>query len=213
VAVERSRTAHPIGEEPRGLTMGSWGMWLTITALTTAVAGFAAAGLYLHTGQEAWPPEGITRPGVGEAVVSVLLALAGAAIAHRARAQVRTGDYQPASLGMIAGIGLLLGSVLVLARDLTEAGFRWDEHAYTSLYWVLTVLAATFVGIGLLMLASVLVQRLVGAVDESRMLELDVTVGYLWWAAGAAAALLAVVHLLPDPAAEGVAAAVVGVFA
>ncbi len=70
----------------------------------------------------------------------------------------------------------------MLGGDLAGVPFRWADHAYASVYVVLTATAATFIAISTLMVAALLIQRLVGVVDSGRMLEADVTVLYLWWA-------------------------------
>ncbi len=210
MSIERSRTAIPVVDRPPGLTMGSWGMWLALTALSTGIAGLAAAGLYLHSGQPAWPPPPLTRPASGYAVLLIVFALLGALAAQRAKVTLRRDEPRPANSAMALSLLALLASVITAGVDLANSGFRWDAHAYTSLYWALTIIAAMWIGIGVLMVASVLVQQLVGVVDSRRMLELEVTVGYLVWAVLAAAVLLAVVHLLPDPASGSAAALGVG---
>jgi heme/copper-type cytochrome/quinol oxidase subunit 3 len=176
-------------------------MWLTLTALSTALAGLAAAGLYLHTGQDAWPPPEVTAPGGGRALAALALAAVGAGLAHAARLRLRAGAEEVATSLLFGAMVASSGTVLVLANDLAAAGFRWDVHAYTSVYWVMTVTAACFAAVGVLMLAAVGVQRLTGVVDPARMLELEVAAGYVWWSVAAIAVCLAVVHLLPDPAA------------
>ncbi|MEX1177982.1 MAG: hypothetical protein WEB09_05935 [Nitriliruptor sp.] len=199
MSVHRSRTAHAVTDRPRGLTMGMWGAVLLLVVLSTALAGLAAAGLYLHTGQDAWPPEPLVRPGSWPAVFGTVLAAAGAAAATVANLELRRDRRPvPSLLLMVAG-GLLLGSIVVLARDLVGTDFTWSDHAYASIYIVNTAVAAFFVALGLLMVGALLVQRLVGVVDAGRMLEADITVLYLWWTVGAVAVCLAVAHLLPDP--------------
>lgn len=208
MSIERSRTAIPVVDQPRGLTMGSWAMWITLTALSTGIAGLAAAVLYLHSGQPAWPPAPLARPSVLYAVTALALAAGGSFLLHRAKVQLRSAQERAATGSLLAGGAVLTAAVVTLGLDLANAGFRWDVHAYTSMYWVNTTIAAIFVGVGVLMVAAVTVQRLIGVLDAERMLELEITVGYLWWSVGAAAAILAVTHLLPDPA-GGTAAALV----
>ncbi|WP_052666670.1 hypothetical protein [Nitriliruptor alkaliphilus] len=195
----RSRTAHPVVDPTRGLTMGMWGAILLLIVLTTGLVGVAAAGLYLHTGQPAWPPPPLERPGSWPAVIAVALAIAGNVAATAANLRLRA-DARPAPslLLLVSGV-LLTTSVVVLGSDIAATPFHWADHAYASVYVVLTAIAASLVGVSVLMVAAVLVQRLVGVVDSGRMLEADITVVYLWWAAPAAAVLLGVVHLLPDP--------------
>lgn len=209
MSIERSRTAHPVVEHPRGLTMGSWGMWLVLTALSTGLAGIAAAGLYLHSGQPAWPPAPLQRPTSMYAFGMVLLTAAGAFVAHRAKLQLRGAERRSAT-GSLLLSGALLTAVPVLAGvDLANVGFRWDAHAYTSVYWTNTIIVATLVSVGVIMVGAVTIQRLIGVLDETRMLELEVAVGYLWWTIPATAAILAVAHFLPDPTAGMMAAEVV----
>lgn len=199
MSVERSRTADPVTDRPRGLTMGMWGAVLLIVALTTAVAGLVTAGFYLHTGQPAWPPPPLERPGSWLAVAGTALALAGAVAATAANRRLRV-DARPAPSVLLLSSGLLMSaSVAVFARDLGATSFHWDEHAYASVYIVLTASALCFVALGVLMVAAVLVQRLVGVVDSRRMLEADIVVLYLWWMVGAVIVCLCVAHLLPDP--------------
>ncbi len=199
MAVTRSRTAHPVTDRPRGLTMGMYGAISLLVALTMALAGVATAGLYLHTGQEAWPPEPLVRPGSWPAIVATLLCIAGAVAATLAALRLRRDERPaPSLLLMVSGL-LLTGSVLVFARDLGATGFHWGDHAYASVYIVNTATALVFVAVGILMVTAVLIQRLVGVVDSGRMLEVDITVLYLWWAVFAVTVCLAVAHLLPDP--------------
>lgn len=199
MSIERSRTAHPVVDAPRGLTMGSWAMWITLTALSTGIAGLAAAALYLHSGQPAWPPAELSRPSPLYAVAMIIATTAGALIIHRAKVQLRSGAQQAATASLLLGGAVTTAVVLLAALDIANAGFRWDAHAYASIYWVNTIGAALFVAVGVLMIAAVTVQRLIGVVDEERMLELEVTSGYLWWTIFAVVALLAPAHLLPDP--------------
>lgn len=198
--ITRSRTAYPISDGPRGLTMGMWGMVLMLVVLTTFLAGFSAAGLYLHTGAPAWPPEPLTRPGSWPALGAVALTLAGTALVTLAAVRLRRDERPLPSLLLLASGGALTFATLVLAIDLASVPFGWQEHAYASVYVVMSAVAATFTGLGALMVGAVLVQRLVGVVDAARLLEVDNIVLYLWWTALVGVpALLALVHLLPDP--------------
>jgi heme/copper-type cytochrome/quinol oxidase subunit 3 len=179
--------------------MGMWGAILLLITLSTGLAGIAAAGLYLHTGQPAWPPEPLTRPGSWPAIWSLVLCMSGNMAATSAAIKLRA-DARPApSLLLLISGALLTASVVVLGQDIASVPFHWADHAYASVYVVHTAIAASFVGVSLMMVAAVLIQRLVGVVDSGRMLEADITIVYLWWALPAMAVCLGVVHLLPDP--------------
>lgn len=197
MAIETSRTTQPVTENPRGGAMGTWGMWLGIIVQLMFTAGLATAALYLETNQPEWPPEGIEVPGRGWAWLSVALAAAGSAATTWALARMRAGSRRQAALNLAWGGAAYTGSIVALVVDLGAAGFRWDEHAYTSAYWSLTGFVITYLGIGAMMIAAVLVQTMTGVVDEHRHLELSNTAGYVWVAFGTSAALLALVHYLP----------------
>lgn len=197
MGIHTSRTAEPLPGARPGATMGTWGLWLTITVLVMFVAGMAAAALYLHTGQSRWPPEGFAAPARTWALLGVALAAAAAASGTAALRRMRVGDQPGATLLLTASLIAVAASVLALAHDLGTAGFRWDEHAYTSVYWVLTGTSAVFAGVGVLVTVAVIVQTLVGLIDDARHLELTNAVIYLWFSAATTVVLLALVHLLP----------------
>lgn len=181
--------------------MGMWGAVLLLVVLTTGLAGIAAAGLYLHTGQPAWPPAPLERPGSWPAVIAIALALVGNVAATLAAIKLRA-DARPApSMLLLTSAVLLTSSVVVLGGDVAAVPFHWADHAYASVYVILTAIAAVFVAVSALMVVAVLIQRLVGVVDSGRMLEADITVLYLWWAVPAMMVCLGVVHLLPNPGA------------
>lgn len=200
MSTERSRTAQLLPDAPaRGAAMGTWGAWVGVLALTLFLAGMAAAALYLHTGQGAWPPVGITRPGRTRALVAALVAVAAGIVLLRARRSLHRGERRPAALRMLVTVLALVGSIAILGNDLASSGFRWDEHAYTSLYWVLTGTAMTALALGVLMVGAVLVQTLTGVVDSVRNLELDVASILTGYAVFTTLVCLALVHLLPSP--------------
>lgn len=197
--VSRSRTAHPVGEESHRLTMGSLGTVLLLVVLTTFLAGIAAGGLYLHTGQPAWPPEPLTRPGSWPAVGGALLTLAGTAAVTFTTVRLRRDEQRIPVLLLLVAAATLAAAATILAIDLATVPFDWQDHAYASLYVVLTALAATFIAVGALMVGGIAIQLLVGIVDAQRMVEVDNVVLYLWWTVVAVPILLGIVHLLPDP--------------
>lgn len=199
MSTHRSRTADPLpGVEP-ATAIGTWGMWLTAVVLGTGVAGLATAALYLHSGQPAWPPEGLVRPDRGRALLAVLVAAVAAAAAWTAVARLARASVEGVGWPLLGSLAATLTAAWLLVADLRAVPFAWDVHAYTSVYWVLTGAGITMLVVGALLLAAVLAQHLVGIVDPERMLELQITAGYLTFAFLATTALLALVHYLPSP--------------
>lgn len=197
MAVRTSRTAHPVSDQPRGAAMGTWGLWLTIIVLVMFVAGLATGALYLETGPEPWPPDDIQVPGRGLAWLAIALTALGTAGATYGLWRMKTANRRLAALSLAWSAAALTGAVAALVADLAAAGFRWDEHAYASAYWSLTGFVITFIAVGVIIMAAVLIQTVTGLVDEHRHLELSNAVIYIWFVLGSSVLLLALVHYLP----------------
>lgn len=204
---ERSRTVIPIRERAHGVAMGGWGLWLTIIVMVMFVAGLAAAPLYLETGQpratvtgeigSGWPPPGLPLPGLGRAAAAILLGALGAGLVTGALRAVREGAVRVTGILLLAAGVLLSGSVATIVADVAAAPFRFDVHAYASTYWILSIVAAIFLGVAVLMVAGVLVHVLTGVVDAARHLELGNAAVFVWTALGLATVLLLMVHVHP----------------
>jgi membrane-associated PAP2 superfamily phosphatase len=172
-------------------------MLQAIIVLAVGTAGFAAAALYLHSGQPAWPPDGIAAPGWWRGAVSVVASVGAAVAVLVARRRLLAEARPDSALALLTTALLLLAAIVALVADLAAVDFRWDEHVYTSMYWIFTAVAATYHAVSLLMVGAVLGQRLVGLVDRDRMLELDATIMMVLFTAVAAAVLLGLLHWLP----------------
>lgn len=204
---DRSRTVIPIRDRAHGVAMGGWGLWLTIIVMVMFVAGLSAAPLYLETAQPraavtgevsaGWPPPGIALPGIGRAVLAVLLAGLGAGLVTGALRAVREGAVRLTGILLLVAIVLLTGSVATLVVDLANVPFAYDLHAYTSTYWILTIIGAIFTGVAVLMTSAVLVHVLTGVVDAARHLELGNAAVFVWTTFTLMTVLLVMVHLHP----------------
>lgn len=206
MSARHARTATPVRADGAGGAVGMWGLWLGLLVLGMLVAGLAAAALYLETSRPAptppdagggWPPAGVEPAGVGLAVLALVLALAATACLAVARRRLERERTRAAMRATALATASWAGAVGALVADLRTVPFRWDEHAVTSVHWVLTGTALTLLAVGALLAAGVAVLLLVGLVDPERRLELDVAAHYGWFALAAAALLLALVHLLP----------------
>lgn len=144
-----------------------WGTALTVGVLASMLSTIVFAALYLRTGAaaDAFLPAG-DAPGIrgpllvlAVAIVSVVpVAWAHGAVRVRSGGRLQAGS----ALGSLLGGGVLLAAAL----DLATQPFRWDDHAFGSVYWLgvgfhgLTTLA----GVGMLGYAQVHAWR--GALEE-----------------------------------------------
>ena len=192
-----SRTAFPIRGARQGNPIGIWGIWLTMAVLLAALGGLVVSVVYLYWGQEAWPPEGFTTPPLSRGAIALALALAAAPLTFLALRLLRSGNERAGGHVLFGALLVGLGSLTALVADLALAPWSWDEHVYTSLFWLMVGNAATFVTISTLMVAAVLVQRIAGVVDAGRHLELEVTAVFWFFTLLTVIAAFGTVHLLP----------------
>ena len=192
-----SRTAFPIRGAKQGYPIGIWGIWLTMAVLLAALAGLVVSVVYLYWGQESWPPPGFETPPLTRGLIALGLALVACPLTFLAVRQLRQEREQTAGHTLFAGMVLGAGSLTALIADLANAPWRWDEHVYTSLFWLMVGNAAVFVGVSTLMVAAVLVQRIAGMIDAGRHLEVEVTAVFWFFTLLTVLAAVGTVHLLP----------------
>ena len=192
-----SRTAYPIRGAKQGGAIGTWATWLTMAVLGTALSGLAVSAVYLYWGQEQWPPEGFEEPAVGLGALALALAIGATALTFASVRVLRSGAELTAGHLIFGGLLLGGGSLAALVMDLVTAPWHWDEHVYSSLFWVLVGNAALFVAVAVLMSAAVLVQRIAGVLDAGRHLELEITVVFWAFAVATVVTAFGLVHLLP----------------
>lgn len=197
MTVRSSRFTRPVApgtEDAR--TIGWWGMVLGIIALAHLVGAFIVAYLYLRAGQTEWPPAGVERPDVALPALAPVLTAAAAVFATL---EVRWTERR-AILGMTgASAAIVVGLAAVLARVLvlTDVDFRWDDHAYGSLYWLLNATDITLVASGVIGSAVLLSQHAMGDYDEQRTDEIRVLSLYWWFVVASSVALYVTVNLIP----------------
>jgi heme/copper-type cytochrome/quinol oxidase subunit 3 len=192
-----SRTAYPIRGATQGAAIGTWGAWLTMAVLLTALSGLVVSAIYLYWGQQEWPPAGFDEPAIGLGALALVLCLGAAGLTYAAIPVLRGGGARTSGHLIFGGLLLGGGSLTALVVDLVTAPWGWDEHVYTSLFWILVGNAAVFVAVAALMSVAVLVQHTAGVLDAGRHLELEVTVVFWGFAVATVASAFALVHLLP----------------
>ena len=192
-----SRTAVPIRGAKQGYPIGIWGIWLTMAVLLAALAGLVVSVIYLYWGQETWPPPGFETPPLARGLIALALALGACPLTFLAVRHLRQGREQIAGHTLFVALVLGAGSLAALVADLVNAPWRWDEHVYTSLFWLMVGNAAVFVGVSTLMVAAVLVQRIAGVVDAGRHLEVEVTAVFWFFTLLTVLSAFGTVHLLP----------------
>lgn len=136
-----------------------WGMTLGVAALASMLSTIIFAALFLRGVSGAWPQapaRSLVMPGLVLALTlasAVTVGWAHRSVRTRSRARLQTGS----AVGSVLGVGILAAA----ASDLATVGFRWDAHAYGSVYWLGVGFQgmATLAGVVMMLAAAVQVWR------------------------------------------------------
>jgi cytochrome c oxidase subunit III len=175
-------------------------LWWAVAMLAVIeVVGYATlftAYLYLRFHTPVWPPEGFPRPSLllGGAGVLVLLASAGAV--RWGVAAIGRGDLTRLRSAFGSAAALAAIFLALQAAERVRAGFRWDENAYTSVVWTISLVHALHVATLLVVGGAVFLLAGRGFYTHERRLGVEVLALFWYVVALAWLPVFAVVYLV-----------------
>jgi cytochrome c oxidase subunit I+III len=176
---------------------GWWTMAHIVVVILVASACLVFSYFYLRASSPAWPPAGYSRPDLLLPGLATLAAVACAAAAHWAERGVRRGRQLRLKVGLAATLALVVAVVALLGLDWVRSGISLSAHAYRSLVLALVGFQGTLLVCGLVLVAVVLAQALLGYFDAHRFLAVQNTALYCDALAVNWLVTLAVVYLSP----------------
>ncbi|HEX2256152.1 MAG TPA: cytochrome c oxidase subunit I [Afifellaceae bacterium] len=176
---------------------GWWAMFITMTADVVAFSGLVFGYFFYWTVHPAFPPQGMSAPGLlwPAAALGLIAAAWGLTIAAR----VWNGRGRPGllRLALAAAVPLAaLGATAILAAP-HLAGLDPTEHAYTAIVWVLVGWTAVHVAIGIVMQLYCIAGSLAGKLTPTY--DADIWNVALYWHFLGATALVTVAVLAGFP--------------
>jgi cytochrome c oxidase subunit I+III len=185
------RTFRPIGHDD-GRSIGWWGTVLGVVALAHIVGAVLVAAVYLRSRTATWPPAAIDPPDFTPSLIAAGLGIVTAALFTLAARRTRTGRGAAPALLVVAGLVSLVGAGL---RGWTAAFAELpvDEHAYWSIWWLLSALDLLLLGT-LALVAWVTAWHVGrrGVIRQGRHAELEVVTLWAWATAVAVVAAVLV---------------------
>jgi cytochrome c oxidase subunit I+III len=177
-----------------------WTMAHVVLVVAVATACLVMSYYYLRAGAPAWPPAGTPSPGLLLPGLATPAALGGALAVWWAERRVRRGGLGQLKLGLALAVALWTAFLALLVADVAgqvRGGLSPAAHAYGSAVVTLLGYQGVVAAGGLVLLAVVLVQALLGYFDSRRFLAVQNTA--LFCAAAAVNWLVvgAVVYLGP----------------
>jgi cytochrome c oxidase subunit 3 len=157
---------------------GLLGITLFIASESMFFMGLFLAYFYLRATTQTWPPEGVTVPGIGLAVVNTFVALIStAAVVYAGRAIARDNRK-----GLIAGMtgAAALGVVFmaIQSTEFADLSTLAQGSAYGSTFTFLLIFHVLRVFAGVALMGAVLVRALMGQFSSERRLMVQATVMY-----------------------------------
>lgn len=136
---------------------------------------------YLWGVSSEWPPAGVSPPELRVSAVRTVLLLSTSGTVWLAERGLRRGDRR-ATTGWLWATVILAGVFLAGHAEETHkilSAFRWDDHAYGSIFYVITNVHAAHLTIGLLVFAFLMVRLARGAAGPDA--EAQLATGGLYW--------------------------------
>ena len=121
-----------------GRSLAAWGMGLALLVATIAFATLLLSYFYLRVESPQWPPAGVTDPALWRGGVAAGSVIAAAIALGWARHMIEDGASRRLSLGLLAGGALTALGGLVQIADLRTLDFTAQDHAYGSIFYVVT---------------------------------------------------------------------------
>jgi cytochrome c oxidase subunit 3 len=117
-------------------------------------AGLFAAYFTLRSVNDVWPPDGVELATARTAAATVVLVASSGAV-HMAVVAARRDDRRRASLWL--GVTAVMGLVFLSnqALEYAEAPFRLDDHAYGSIFYLMTGFHGAHVVGGLILMGAI----------------------------------------------------------
>lgn len=156
-----------------------WGMILLLTIESAVFATLIASYFYLRMGLPDWPPAGIDPPKLLLPTINTLVLLASSAPMYLADSGITKGNVRRLIWGLAAAG--LLGLVFLVLKviEYSNVPYRWDDHAYGSIVWLIIGFHSAHVGSVVLKTVVMLVLASRGYFNGQR--HLGVQINGIYW--------------------------------
>jgi cytochrome c oxidase subunit III len=146
--------ASPAAHEPSVPSTLGVGVVVWLASELMFFAGLFAAYFTLRSVNDVWPPDGVELATARTAAATVVLVASSGAV-HMAVVAARRDDRRRASLWL--GITAVMGLVFLSnqALEYAEAPFRLDDHAYGSIFYLMTGFHGAHVVGGLILMGAI----------------------------------------------------------
>lgn len=174
-----------------------WGIAGAVAIELAVVANLLTSYFYLASHNETWPPEGTGPPALLWASVVVIVLILSAISMWWAGRGSDAANRTQLALGVSASCLLATLALGFRGLQMTELEFRWDDHAYGSIVWVLLGFHFTHVVSAILGTLVVAIMAWRGYFTPERQLAVVVDTLYWYFVAGISIPIYFVLFWVP----------------
>jgi cytochrome c oxidase subunit 1/cytochrome c oxidase subunit I+III len=157
-----------------------WGVLLLVAIEATAMGILLVSYFYVRGNNDLWPPAPLSPAAFRLAVIEALLLVASYPARVSSVRAARRQQLAPTRTWLVAATVLGVAMLLVRAFEIPAIPFRWDQHAYGSVFWTIFGLHVTHVLTGVLENAMLIALLWRGPVEPKHFGDVEAS-ALLWY--------------------------------
>lgn len=114
-----------------------WGMVMLLAIESAVIGTLVTSYFYLRLGQPEWPPPGVDPPKLMLPTLNTMVLLASSVPMYLADHGISLGRTRQLFWGMLGAIALGLVFLVLKYVEYSAVDYRWDDHAYGSIVWLI----------------------------------------------------------------------------
>ncbi|MCC7452473.1 MAG: cytochrome c oxidase subunit I, partial [Anaerolineae bacterium] len=174
-----------------------YGMILFILIEATEFAALLASYFYLRSSTFDWPPGDTPFPELGLPILGTLFLLASVIPTHHGDSALKKGHRCDFEISLITTIILEAIFIILIVLHLVQLNYKWDNNAYSSIYWTLIITHLIFAGVMILENLYILILALKGFYNEERHWGVEVDSLSSYFVVAAWVAIFITVFIVP----------------
>lgn len=156
-----------------------WSFVLLLVIEATVFATLISAYFYLRMGAAEWPPPGVDPPKLLLPTINTFVLLLSSVPMHMADKGITGGNARRLVWGAAIAIGMALVFLVLKVVEYSGVSYRWDDHAYGSIVWLIIGFHSAHVASLVLKTSVILILGWRGYFSEQR--HLGVQVNGIYW--------------------------------
>ncbi len=145
-----------------------YGALLFVTIEAVEFLAFIASYFYLRSATNDWPPGDLEFPRLILPTLATLVMIISILPTYLGDQAIKKNNQRGLVINLILTVMLEITFLILMIYHMGSLSYRWEDNAYATLYWVLTLTHMIFAGIMVLENLYILIQSLLGFYNAER---------------------------------------------